>query len=627
MKWYKRMTLPILFMILSAVSIISIRVISQVSNYGKLINYVGIVRGASQRVIKLETNGEKSDELIGYVSDILDELITGEGRYGLVAARDKAYNECLAALKIKWNIVKDEIYQVREGEASKQLLAESEELFQIANETVFAMEAYSHKRTTELVKLFFVTALICVGYFVMHIRRFFELKNKNEHLEDLAKRDKLTGAYSLSSFKSEADIIISNNPNTKFAVLYLDIENFKYINDIMGYSFGDDILKKYAALMMKSLGKNELFGRNVADRFMVLKTYQNKEELLRAQKEADRVFLKSVMGSEGKQIITVACGICCIEDVLEKLDTEGLLDRANYAQKTVKNDPGLHYAFYNEDIRNTMRKETEIRNRIGEALANQEFLVYYQPKVGLMSGRIEGAEALVRWQTPDRGLIPPDLFIPVLEKNHSISQLDQYVFEQVCIWMTNRMRTGKRIISVSVNVSKIQFYNPNFAEIYAGIKNKYQIPDQMIEIEFTETAAFDNQSYIIEIVNELHKNGFRCSLDDFGKGYSSLGMLKELPIDTLKLDAMFFRECLDMDKENTIIRNIVSMINELNITSVAEGIESQEQVEFLRSIGCGMVQGYVFYKPMPEEKLDDILAEGQEGLDYVPILLREQLEG
>lgn len=617
MKRFKKLSLPILFVILFTASIISVKVIHLISDYGTLINYIGIVRGASQRVIKLETNGVEDDTLIDYVDGILHELITGEGQYGLIVTSNREYNDSLFRLQDKWREIKDEIFRVRAGEPAKQLVTDSEELFKVANDTVFAMENYLNLRAASLGRLFFAAAVLCAGLFLVHVHRFFELKSKNEQLSDMARRDKLTGALNLTAFKEDADQIMKENPDLKFAVVYIDIENFKYINDIMGYSFGDDILRKYARIMMDTLQENELLARNVADRFAVLRHYQDKEDLLRVQKLADRNFVQGLLGMQGKQMITVACGLCCVEDVVEKLDTEGLLDRANYAQKTVKNNPGIHYAFYNENIRERMRGENEIKNRMGEALANREFIVYYQPKVGLVSGRIEGAEALVRWQTPDRGLLPPGVFIPILEKNQFISMVDQYVFEEVCRFIARRIKEGKKLVPVSVNVSKIQFYNPNFVTVYARIKNRYQIPAQMLEIEFTETASFENQNYLLHLVNELHENGFRCSLDDFGQGYSSLGMLKELPIDALKLDAMFFRECMDMEKENTIIRSIVTMINELNIESVAEGIEHEEQVEFLKSIGCGMVQGYVFYRPMPESDFEELLGEPKEEERYL----------
>lgn len=605
MKKNAKILFPILFGLLVVVSVMSVKQITAIRDYGALINYVGIVRGASQRVIKLETNGRPDDELIAYVDDILNELITGNGKYGLVTADDSGYQENLQKLETQWQTVKTEIAEVRKGAPEDTLIDDSERLFEIANQTVFSIEEYSNETAGAVARTILVTAIAgavaCASAVIYYIRRFFELKNTNERLEELTCRDELTGAYNMDKFYSEVNRIMEQNPDKSYAVLYLDFENFKYVNDVFGYSYGDEVLKNYARLVMADLKKDELLGRDVADRFVILRCYEDKETMMMAQRKVDMEFVNSEVAMTNRHLMTIACGICCKEDLIEEPEAIRMVNRANFAQKVIKNKPGEHYAFYDEEIRRKLIAEMTIKDRMRPGLENGEFVVYMQPKVGVKEGVIKGAEALVRWESPGYGLLSPALFIPVLEKYHFIGNVDRYVFEQVCIWLHDRMESGAVVVPISVNVSKIQFYNPDFIRVYAGIKKQYEIPDGLLEIELTESAAFEHQEYLLQVVKELHENGFRCSLDDFGSGYSSLGMLKDLPIDVLKLDGMFFRVSVNVNREHTIVKSIIEMVRKLNITTVAEGVEREDQVDFLKRVGCDLIQGYVFYKPMALE--------------------------
>ena len=611
MKKHLRILFPLLLGLLVAISAVSIERISDIRDYGKLINYVGIVRGASQRVVKLETNGRPDDELIGYVDDILDELVTGRGVYGLVSTDCKLYQVNLNLLKGQWETVREEIDAVRQGESADILIDSSERLFEIANNTVFAIEQYSSDMAGRTVRRISATALVSAIAFAFamyfYIRKFFQLKDTNEKLEDLASRDELTGAYHTEKFYSEVNRILERKTDARFAVLYIDFENFKYVNDVFGYSYGDELLKDYARLIMSRLKEEELLGRDVADRFVLLRRYESREELLETQKQVDEEFLNSALVMSNRHMMTIACGICCVEDLVEEPEAVMMVNRANFAQKEVKNKPGKHYAFYGDEIRQKLIAEMKVKDRMQEGLDNEEFVVYMQPKVGVEDGAVRGAEALVRWAVPGNGLLSPGLFIPVLEKNHFIGKVDRFVFEKVCIWLHERMEKGLAVVPVSVNVSKIQFYNPDFIPVYASIKKQYGIPDGLLEIELTESAAFEHEEYLLQVVRELHDYGFLCSLDDFGTGYSSLGLLKDLPIDVLKLDGVFFRVSVDVNREHTILKYIIDMVKELNISTVAEGVERQEQIEFLKSVGCDLIQGFAFYRPMPMDQFEKVL--------------------
>lgn len=239
-------------------------------------------------------------------------------------------------------------------------------------------------------------------------------------------------------------------------------------------------------------------------------------------------------------------------------------------------------------------------DRMPTALAQGEFLVYLQPKYCLSNNRVEGAEALVRWNDPEAGMIFPNDFIPLFEKNGSIIKLDYYVFEEVVKTLRSWIRSGKRPLPISVNLSRAHLSHPEFLERYRALCESYGVPPQLIEIEVTETLALENLSRLVKIIRALHEIGFRCSIDDFGNGYSSLNLLAALPVDVLKLDRSFFLSNVEQGSPyGIVVEHILSLARSLSMETVAEGIESPQQVAFLRKAQCGCIQGYVFSKPIP----------------------------
>lgn len=604
--------LKILFLLLALLGASAIYSIVQSQAYGRLINYVGIVRGASQRLIKLEISGRPSDGLIVYLNGILHELQSGQGSYGLITPDDQEYAKNLSQLSRLWETIKTDIRAARENPAAvASLLGSSEDFFELANKTVFAAEAYANRQTSLLLRLIMVmtTFLLLTWLFILwaYGKKMLLLENMTKNLSDMTDRDSLTGALNLERFKREARKLISADANVRYAIAYVDFADFKYINDVFGYEYGNAILKEYARIAGNELKDNELLGRVSADNFVILRSYEEKMEVLARQRAVDDLITDFMHRSQNKQTLPVCCGICCLEDAPGDLVIENLLDRANFARKTVKNGEHANYAFYNESIRDELLEEKTIASQMEEALSGREFLIYYQPKVDAQSGAIACSEALVRWKRPDGQIIPPDKFIPIFEKNHLIAALDQYVFENVCRSLRRRLDAGQPVLPVSVNISRLQFYETDFVATYAAIKNRYQIPNGLLELEFTESIAFDNLTLLTKIVKELKRENFSCSIDDFGKGYSSLSLLKDLPIDTLKIDRLFFVHGENKAKDAILVESIVELVRKLNIRTVAEGIETTEQVAFLQSIRCDLIQGYVFFRPMPEQEYEAAL--------------------
>ncbi|WP_308007965.1 EAL domain-containing protein [uncultured Fusobacterium sp.] len=602
---------PIFFTLLVAACLISINSIIQIKRYSRWINYLGIVRGASQRVFKLETNSLPNDDLIRYVDEILFDLLNGNGKYNLPRISDKEYNNNLLELNKKWNEIKNNISDVRNGNEKSQFLNLSEDFFNLANSTVFSADKYTRIYSSKLMFLIIILSIIslvtCIVIFILQLKYQVFLEKTNDKFRKLIFKDELTEGNNLKQFKIEADILIKENKNDKFAIIYLDFENFKYCNDILGYKYGDYILKEYNRLLELDNQKKETSGRVSGDIFVILRKYYNKNELLKRQLNLDKHFKEFLEKNNNSYQASIYGGICCLEDIDENntnIKIKNLIDKANFAQKTIKG--GItNYTFYDKYIKNKMLEENFIKNNINKAINTGEISTYFQPKVELKEMKIESAEALTRWNNNEK-FISPSIFIPILEKNFLINTLDQYIFESVCQWLKKQLDNYKRVISISVNVSKIQFYSTDFIKIYTDIKEKYNIPDRVIIIEFTESIIFDDMKKVEKIINELHNNGFLCAMDDFGKGYSSLNTLKNMKVDIIKFDSLFFDDSEYKEREKIIIEEIVTLANRLDMKTVAEGIEKTEQVEFLKEIKCDLIQGYVFYKPMPLSDFEKI---------------------
>lgn len=606
------------FLAMDLLIVFVLRSVYSTQSYGQLINYVGIVRGATQRLVKLEMNNRPSDSLITYLDDIMDNLSAGEGKYGLILPDDKEYRASLGELETKWAGLKEDIYNYRGGYTDGKVLRENSEVyFNQANETVFAAEAYSKHRTANLLRMT-VVLIICIVLiwlliFWSSLRKMLNLEHVNKSLEDKAGRDILTNVYTVDKFKNAAQELLDENSGLKYAVFYVDFADFKYINDVFGYEWGDRILKEYGGILEQDLDEKEVVGRVNADNFVILRHYETKKDVLNRQKEADKKITDYMRNSGNRHILSVCCGLCCLEDVIESLKIEGLMDRANFARKAVKTGKFDRYRFYNESIRRQLFHEKDIESCMGSALENKEFKVYYQPKVDLKTNQIVCSEALARWQKADGTVIPPSDFIPVFEKNYTIPLLDRYIFEEVCRWLRHLLDDGLQALPVSVNVSRLQFYNSDFVSIYTEIRDKYNIPPSLLEIEFTETILFDNWDELSKIVEDLHSAGFSSSIDDFGKGYSSLSTVQNLNVDVLKIDAAFFPNITSKEKDRLLVEGIIKLVKQFGVVTVAEGIETEEQAEVLRGIGCDMIQGYVFYRPMPEQDYESLLFEKNSG--------------
>lgn len=431
----------------------------------------------------------------------------------------------------------------------------------------------------------------------------------NEIMEDrinkVRNNDILTGLPTLTNFKMEAKKIVKADNTKKYAISNIDFKKFKFVNDNFGYDKGDQILQEFA----KIINKND-FGivaccRNFSDNFILLQEYESRERIELYLNKLSEVFIDKVKKMDSGIRLSLSIGVCAIENNYG--DIMGPIDNSNIARRCAKeNNSVIH--FFDDEMKQKLKLEFEITNSMEMALAHNEFKVYYQPKVNIADGSIAGAEALVRWVKPDKTIMAPDSFIPLFEKNGFVVNLDFFVYEDVCRTMREWIDERKKVIPISVNVSRVHLYEENrFIENLIEIVDKYNIPHTLIELELTENIFIDSAETALSTMNKLRKVGFKVSIDDFGSGYSSLNLLKDMNSDVLKLDRAFFGKDKLSKEEQIIVSSIVDMAKKLDIKVLSEGVETQEQSDFLKKIKCDMAQGFLFSKPVPREELEKML--------------------
>ncbi len=482
----------------------------------------------------------------------------------------------------------------------------------LATLDLFSPGEYITLRDKFLLVFNFVFIVLEIGFYfiIRKVIRYFKSYNGrlNKDINTEA-MDLVFNVRNKFKFIKDAEERINNNIEKKYALIHYDIKKFTIINNSVGYKVGDDILKKICKIFTKEL-QAEVFGKAEGDNFFVLFEYEEQSELIERMLNISNKIEYLSIWKKIKIKPAVNMGIYFIYN--NELDIRVAIDRAEFAKNHLKNGYNSEYAIYNESIGNNLIEIRRIEDEMHKALDNNEFKVYYQPKVNLKDGNLSGAEALVRWNHPELGLLSPVKFIPIFEKNGFIINLDKYVFEQVCINMKKWIGSGYDVVPVSVNVSRIHFLNTDFVQEYNRIKEKYNIPDNLVEIEITESVVFnnDNEESIFTVMKNFKNEGFEISMDDFGSGYSSLGLLKEMPIDTLKLDKIFLNR-IEENSSQIIVDNIVNIAKKLKLNVVSEGVETNLQVDFLKKTGCDMAQGFIFSKPKPADEYEKLISNGK----------------
>ena len=420
---------------------------------------------------------------------------------------------------------------------------------------------------------------------IIHLR-------ENATMLNLFQKDRTTGLLSKEYFCQQAEKILRSNPNKTYDIICSDVENFKLINDAFGMQGGNKVLKTMGGICQKSTDTlGGICSRFHADQFvsMIEHTEGYSDELYEALTAETREKC-------GISNIVIKWGIYQTGD--RKISVEQMYDWALQGARSIKGQYGRYYAFYDDKLRSEMLRDQAILDCMEEALEQGQFQVKLQPKYKAAGGLFTDAEALVRWCHPEWGMQSPAVFIPLFERNGFITKLDQYVWEKVCQLMQQWDKEGLEPVNISINVSRADVYNVNLVDTLLDLVKRYNIAPKRLHLEITESVYTESPEDIIQNVTRLREKGFVVEMDDFGSGYSSLNMLNRMPMDILKLDMQFIRTEMEMPESRRTLRYIIGLAHWLNLSVVAEGVETKEQLEHLRNLGCDYIQGYYLAKPM-----------------------------
>ncbi len=421
----------------------------------------------------------------------------------------------------------------------------------------------------------------------------FEDLPENDELETVIKR---MGRFN----KFRRNVLALLKTAEKVAFIQFDIRRFKIINDLYGEQFGDEVLDHVIHTLRDYCNENQYFLNLRGDVFMAVTECPDDDYPRRFINGLDK--LLSIYKNVTLQI---SYGVYMTED--KTMELRRMEDRAAMARRTAKAGFTSNIVFYKEQFKDSLYNIKFIEENLRKAIDEHQFAMYLQPKYSISKNEIIGAEALVRWINPERGMIYPDQFIPIIEENGSIVQVDYYIWNRACMFIRKCVEAGIDSCPISVNVSRIHLRGDECPQILSDMVRQSGIPGELLELEITETA---DDLQISRQTALLKESGFKLLMDDFGSGYSSLNVLLESPFDVIKLDKRFIENMMTSDKGRRILENVLQMASDLDITVLAEGVETKEQVELLQSIGCDQVQGYYYAKPMPEDDFFKLLKSG-----------------
>ena len=429
-----------------------------------------------------------------------------------------------------------------------------------------------------------------------------EHEKKMRHLID---HDPLTGALSLKGFRKRAEELLRAHPDIPYLMTYNNIKNFKFINDSLGMEAGDELLRFWADKSIKALSDMDAIGRIEGDHFAVLRRMGGEEQMKRDEETVFQPVRDFFINRGREQRVQICSGIYILTPTdYQRIDVDHMLDFARVAERRVRETHKEGCALYNPEQWEKGKRDADIIGHLPAAIQSGEIQVFYQPQVNYETGEIIGMEALCRWNHATLGWLRPSEFIPTLEEAGLIYDLDCFVWERVCQNLNRWNEEGKsRVVSVNLSRRDIQA-NPNIPGHFYNLIQTYRLSAEQLHIEITETAYAEDSATLIDTTKKLRDFGFLVEMDDFGSGYSSLHMLKEVPIDRIKLDLNFLTGAGDPERGRIIVSYMIQMAHALGMSMIAEGVENAAQARFLQSRGCSEMQGFYFYKPMSVEEFE-----------------------
>ena len=455
-----------------------------------------------------------------------------------------------------------------------------------------------------LLTIFLFASLLVIAVLKQRALR----RDQEEKLRRLVDHDQLTGLLSLNGFRKRAEELLRVHPDSPYYLSYNNIRDFKFINDSLGRKAGDELLKFWAGKLKSCMSDEEATGRITADHFVVLRRIEGEDKM--HQDEQNVIIpVQNFFTDQGKENRVQICSgiyVLTAKD-FRQIDVDHMLDLARVAEQKARDNRNSSYAFYNPEQWEKGKHIADVVNLLPAAINSRDLKVWYQPQVDYTTGKIIGAEALCRWVHATLGCLLPGEFISTLEESGLIYDLDCFVWDRVCQDLHKWNERGIHQ-SVSVNLSRCDISGDrDIPEHFHNLIRTYGLTSDQLRIEITETAFAENPDLLIRTTEELQKLGFQVEMDDFGSGYSSLHMLKEVPVDRIKLDLHFLTDAGDPDKGRIIVSYMINMVHALGINLIVEGVETQEQARFLQSRGSNEMQGYYFYKPMTVQDFEKLI--------------------
>ncbi|MDD3369559.1 MAG: EAL domain-containing protein [Lachnospiraceae bacterium] len=428
----------------------------------------------------------------------------------------------------------------------------------------------------------------------------YEVEAK-EKLTFMALNDALTRIPNMRTFSTDVAEMLRTYPKEEFLMISIDIGQFRLVNKLFRYSEGDNVLKYFATKLQEIIESYDkgIYCRMASDIFYAcISEKENVEEFL-------SVLQTGMKNYPLKFELKLYFGIFKITDRMEPV--EYMVEHSSYARLEAKKNPLQNIAYYNDELKKKEFFEAVVVSEMEQALQEGQFEVYYQPKCNSLTKQIIGAEALIRWNNPEKGYLSPGIFIPIFEQNGFVTEVDYYVCTQVCKKIREWMDHGVTPVPVSINISRCDLYDKELLSRIMSTVDEYQVPHNLIEFEITESAFILESNLLVSFTKALRKEGFCVLIDDFGSGYSSLNSLKNIDVDVLKIDIAFLPVSTGEKKSPIIMEAVINMAQKLGLDTVAEGVETVEQLELLEKLGCYKIQGYYFYKPMAVTDFEKLL--------------------
>lgn len=566
----------------------------QMQTFAGLINDAGVIRGGTQQAVKLALADQSNETIVERVDTLVSKLEREESERLIKDEASREFFQDIETVKGTWELINREFDALAQGSGSKARLLElSEEHFREADAMVLSAQHRAERDLLWTIVGCLLLVIAVTSAVALRERRYQRAR------ERALETDPLTKGPNLLAFERRTRTQALLAPPGTYLIVYTNVENFRVINESFGRAAGDEAIRALDELFKRACSHEEFVAHANADHFaLLLRNAPNRAEQMAAQVQAR---LKADDQLPFSDRITCGYGVYELAD-----RTEDIAVAVSNASAVLKAGVGSDLiARYDDAFRSKLAFEQNVVRLMADALEGEEFLCYLQAQNSLADGHVVGAEMLCRWQSPELGFLSPDRFIPQFERNGFISELDFYMLEQACRRyreLDNPASEG-RPLHLSVNVSRVTLLQNGFEERFMRLIDRYGMPHSRLHVEVTEGVFSVETDAVIGILENLQRSGFPIAMDDFGSGYSSLALLKAMPIDVIKIDRCFLSASQDDARARRILEGVMNLAKDLGIATVCEGIETKEQAELLRNLGCEIAQGYYFARPVPFDEL------------------------